>query len=358
MVSKAKAHAYAQRHVLAAKYKMEVPAVWSLKAPVPKRLIRNPLAGDMHLVADEKRKKYTERAQYKYLKHDRQTEKNTRHNARMFDTGADSVALYRRESLQDLIGRLHNDDFDLDLVVSSFDRMSPRSLPAGFAAPSLLLRISLPASLAASPRRSPDLRRHDVRSAAASLCSELRRGVSFDTTETSNRGITLKLRHPQFQFRRNNKAFLVAFDSDSESLSAAEWVLAELAVHGDTLIALHVNAELDQAAARATLADLESRNVHLKKLAFVLHAAAGKPQKAIEEAVEEYRPLLLVVSGGELHAKTVKHFLLVGAVPVIIFKHTPRGAFPHVDLELFFQKMAASVVPREVKKQRWWRSTG
>ena len=346
-----------------------------------------------------------------------ETARNTRLNASLYHTSEESVNLYKNQNdSTDLLGRLYYDDYDsstmspsiispmnsgyntparspmlhaqggseVDLKVLGSDSNLGHSsantllLPSAHAAP--LVSSGSSSSLNAmwtlhnnhSTPGSAPLRPDLVR-------MKLERGVSFDTVPHGTRkSLTLKSKHPQFKFRRNNKTWLVGYNNDVESTKAVEWLFDEMVVHGDTIIILQVIDEkkspmmhIDKKQANDTLASFEKLNVHSKKIAIVFEMVIGKPQKLLKYAIEEYKPSMMIIGthhfvenrdsshnnnhhhhhhrGFFSSSSISKHFLECALVPVIIVKPTYKYVeyLEHpIDSENYFRDWAMNILHR------------
>lgn len=216
---------------------------------------------------------------------------NTSLNAMLYHFSDDSVDLYKSENNSlDLIGRMYYDDYD------SSDRVVAEKV-ASFT--------SL-ASLARSPTLGPQQTIDNTLSPKLTLNliylnSLFERQVSFDTLcDDHHSGITLKVKHPEFKFRRNNKTVLVGFSNDPESLKAVEWAFLELLIHGDTMVVFHVLDEktyskVDPALADMVLKKLTKLNTHKRRISLVYEIVIGNPQKFIKRAITEYKPAMMIV---------------------------------------------------------------
>lgn len=254
-----------------------------------------------------------------------ETDKNTRLNALLFNTLEESIDTYRLENtLLDLLGRLYFDDYDSEVSV-----MSPGPLtPSGSERSNTSLTLDRAAQRLRSPspaKRPPLLR-----------LSSFERGVSFDTLEDNHhKAITLKVKHPQFRFRRNNKTYLVGYSNDVESLRAIEWTLQEMVINGDTIIVLQVLDEkiykrVDSGLGEQVLAKIEKLNTHNKKLSIVFEAVIGKPQKLLRKAIDEYKPAMMVVGThnyekAQLHRLSLSQNIVSQSHPT----HTPQSQAHH-----------------------------
>lgn len=310
-----------------------------------------------------------------------ETQVNTRLNAMLYHVNDDSVDMYKQENNHsDLLGRLYYDDYDSDSsfvpdavqsplmspVLSPitgndyFSSKSNSGLKPTLMSPSNLSRASSSTSLLVDSQSSMSSRSRTNIPRNRSF----ERGISFDTsTNSSRRSLTLKLKHPKFKFRRNNKTFLVGFNNDVESLKAIEWLFDEMIINGDTLIILQVldekkNNIIDKTEANKVLSKIEALNAHSKKISLVFEIVIGKPQKLLKKAIDEYSPAMMTVGshhynehGNNHHkgflskASISKHFLECALVPVIIVKSSYQytEALPHpIDAEDYFQKWIAS----------------
>ncbi|KAJ8140534.1 hypothetical protein OY671_006283 [Metschnikowia pulcherrima] len=215
---------------------------------------------------------------------------NTKRNALLYHTSEDSIDLYRSENnSSDLLGRLYYDDYDPD------NRQ-------------IVERITSFTSLQALARQpaSPGFGRPVSETEVKSTTNTLRRPsferqVSFDTlSDTHHSAITLKVKHPEFKFRRNNKTFLIGFSNDSESLKAVEWAFLEMVISGDTIIVFQVLDEksytfVDPSLAEIVLEKLKKLNTHSKRISLVYEVVIGNPQKLLKKAISEYKPAMMIV---------------------------------------------------------------
>ncbi|KAI3403299.2 hypothetical protein KGF56_003887 [Candida oxycetoniae] len=330
-----------------------------------------------------------------------ETVRNTRLNASIYHIFDDSIDLYKQENnSSDLLGRLYYDCYDSDVISpSSSAAGTPILSPArenvgdgvdednefhfgplrnlhdsqislknvGLAACSNTSSSTSLNGLAAAQRVNSN-----SNSGARPLSSKripLERGITFDTiAHGSRKSLTLKSKHPQFKFRRNNKTWLVGFSNDSESTKAIEWLFDEMVTNGDTIIILQVLDEkktplssIDKLQANTHLANFEKLNVHLKKIAIVFEVVIGKPQKCLKLAIEEYNPSMMVIGthhyseardsnhhhrGFFSSSSLSKYFLEYALVPVIIVKltynYTEYLAHP-IDSEFHFQNWIKNI---------------
>lgn len=317
-----------------------------------------------------------------------ETELNTRLNALLYHTSNDSIDMYRMENNSlDLLGRMYYDDFDTNDKLSVERVASFTSLQQMMAtAPSIAQVTSGDTSSSAS-----SVDRRAVRPLFA-------RGVSFDTLDDSHhQSITLKVKHPRFKFRRNNKTYLIGFRNDAESMRAVEWAFQEMVIHGDTLIVLQVLDEktykfVDPTLAESVLKKLEKLNTYNRKISMVYEVVIGKPQKLLRLAIDEYKPAMMIVGthqyglapiptsssttnlinlthGLQPHVQhhshflflqktsISKYFLMYALVPVILVKpfyqHQEKLDKP-IDSEKYFEDLIASIDvshTREKKKK-------
>lgn len=251
-----------------------------------------------------------------------ETDINTRLNALLFDTSEESVDMYRLENnLLDFLGRLYFDDYDSDASIVSPLPLAPSTSDRQNA----FLTVQSAAQRLRSP--SPSKRPAFLRQ------SSFERGVSFDTLEDKHhKAITLKLRHPQFRFRRNNKTYLVGFNNDVESLKAIEWALQEMVINGDTVIVLQVLDEkvykqVDSELGEQVLAKIEKLNTHNKKISLVYEAVIGKPQKLLRGAIDEYKPAMMIVGTHNYERAQLKHLNL--SQNIIDLSHPTHSSQPH-----------------------------
>lgn len=215
-----------------------------------------------------------------------ETQVNTRLNALLFGNSDESPDLYKSEnSLLDLLGRLYYDEYDSDSTASPCQSPHPQKSDTSNS------------SLSVQSAKLPPRGKRPV----AQRSKSFEKGILFDTlSDTHHMAVTYKLKHPQFKFRRNNKTFLIGFNNDIESLRAVEWVFQELVVNGDTVIVLQVLDDkvyklVDRSLAKQVLDKLERLNTHFKKISLVYEAVIGKPQKLLAQAVEEYKPAMMIV---------------------------------------------------------------
>lgn len=312
-----------------------------------------------------------------------ETQVNTRLNALLYHTSDDSIDRYRSENnLLDLLGRLYYDDYDLEFAVLTPPPITPAvERVASYTSLTLMKLASNLKSLNhafAHSTSSVNVNSHSGHvvspSAVRPLLSRIgsfERQVSFDTLEDKHHmAITLKSKHPAFKFRRTNKTFLLGYSDDAESLRAAEWVFQEIAVNGDTIVVLQVLDEklhrvADPNLANEVLARLELVNTHSKKVSLVYEVVVGKPQKLLKNAIDEYKPAMMVVGHHHHHeghlpflakSSVSKYFLQFALVPVIVVK--PAYKFQEklehaVDSELYFQNLISQIdVSRTREKKR------
>ncbi|KAK6202254.1 uncharacterized protein RJT21DRAFT_118258 [Scheffersomyces amazonensis] len=269
-----------------------------------------------------------------------ETEHNTKMNALLYHTNNDTVDLYRQQNnSSDLLGRLYYDDYDSDSIISPVTSadgtplLTP-NLTGNSNIPPLDLLLASNSSLNLSASRSntslptrPGLNR----------LKSFERSISFDTTTNNHRkSITLKVKHPQFKFRRNNKTFLAGYNNDHESIKAIEWLFDEMLIHGDTIVILQVLDEkqfefIDKEKANRSLERIDRLNTKFKKIAIVFEVVIGKPQKLLKAAIDEYNPNMMIIGShhydGKEHHRSLlskspisKHFLECALVPVILVK--------------------------------------
>lgn len=223
------------------------------------------------------------------------TELNTNHNAMLYHFSDDSVDLYKSENNSlDLLGRIYYDDYDAN------DRVVAERV-ASFTSLASLGRSS-PMQLSIDHNLSPELTPFTSHGHQIYPCnSPFERQVSFDTlSDDHHSAITLKVKHPEFKFRRNNKTFLVGFSNDSESLKAVEWAFLELLIHGDTMVVFHVLDEktykkVDPSLADLVLEKLKKLNTHDRRISLVYEIVIGNPQKLLKRAITEYKPAMMIV---------------------------------------------------------------
>lgn len=316
-----------------------------------------------------------------------ETELNTRLNALLYHTSNDSIDLYRLENNSlDLLGRMYYDDYDIN-DKGTVERVSSlTSMQQMMAQPPSISQVT---SGTASPALAKDNRERKHRPL-------FERGVSFDTLDDSHhQSITLKVKHPGFKFRRNNKTYLIGFRNDAESLRAVEWAFQEMVIHGDTIIVLQVLDDksykfVDPVLAEMVLEKLEKLNTYNRKISMVYEVVIGRPQKLLKLAIEEYKPAMMIVGthqygqvsiptskstanlinlshGLQPHAHShfpflskasiSKYFLMYALVPVILVKpfyqHQERLKIP-IDSEKYFEDLVANIDvthTREKKKK-------
>ncbi|OBA19589.1 hypothetical protein METBIDRAFT_27749, partial [Metschnikowia bicuspidata var. bicuspidata NRRL YB-4993] len=301
---------------------------------------------------------------------------NTKLNAMLYHTSEDSIDMYRNEihSL-DLLGRLYYDDYDpenLQVVERVTSFTSLQALARSRASP----------AIGGTP--GPEQGYLKVPSAAAKR-PLFERQVSFDTlSDTRHLAITLKVKHPEFKFRRNNKTFLIGFSNDSELMKAVEWAFLEMVISGDTIIVFQVLDEkchtfVDPSLAEIVLEKLKKLNTHSKRISLVFEVVIGHPQKLLKKAILEYKPAMMIVGTHQygplrpntphtghptpLHrslfskSSTSKYFLQYALVPVILVKpfYTIHETLDKpVDSENYFRDWLANIDvahTREKKKK-------
>lgn len=298
-------------------------------------------------------------------KEESETAKNTRLNASLYHTSDESIQQYRQQNNStDLLGRLYYDDYD-----SNSNLLSPELLSPASSVPHTPLISPIPTvavdtvadgnefDFGTSPTpRSAILNSHLNSSSSTSLSSlpksamskanrpNLSRGVSFDTGEEGpKKSYTVKIKHPEYKFRRNNKTWLVGYNNDAESTKAIEWLFDEMVIHGDTIVILQVLDEkkyvtIDKLKANANITQFEQLNVHFKKVSMIFEVVIGKPLKTLKLAIAEYAPSMMVIGthhyveqddkhhhrhrGFLSKSSLSKHFLECALVPVIIVKPT------------------------------------
>ncbi|KAI5967878.1 hypothetical protein CANMA_002646 [Candida margitis] len=304
----------------------------------------------------------------KYLddKGESETARNTRLNASLYHTSDESIQQYRQQNdSTDLLGRLYYDDFD-----SNSNLLSPELLSPAASLPHSPIISPMPTggggagnggddefylgTSSTSPTLKNAILNSHLSSSSTSLSSlpklalsknnrpNLSRGVSFDTGDGGpKKSFTLKIKHPEYKFRRNNKTWLVGFNNDVESTKAVEWLFDEMVIHGDTIVVLQVLNEkkytsIDKKQANANLSTFEQLNVHFKKVALLFEVVIGKPEKSLKQAIKEYAPSMMVIGtrhfserdhhshhrGFLSKSSLSKHFLECALVPVIIVKPT------------------------------------
>lgn len=289
---------------------------------------------------------------------DPETQENTRLNALIYHTSDETVDLYKKENnSSDLLGRLYFDDYDSDSITS------PQLSVAG--TPILSPNVTGGTNPIVFPHADYfQARLTPLLSANSSRAPAFERGISFDTsTDDHRRSLTVKVKHPQFKFRRNNKTYLAGYNSDVESLKAIEWLFDEMVVTGDTIIILQVldekkYHEIDKIKAASSLEKIEQLNTHKnKKIQFVYEIVIGKPEKTLKNAIREFNPQMMII--GTHHydstsssksflskASFSKHFLECALVPVIVVKPTYKyNEFLEnpIDSESYFEDWIKSI---------------
>ncbi|KAI5956391.1 hypothetical protein KGF54_000866 [Candida jiufengensis] len=312
------------------------------------------------------------------------TDRNTRLNAELYHQSDDSIQLYKQQNNStDLLGRLYYDDYDSNNSnnngILSPDISSPVSsnngtpiispvnsddentfhfgspLTTGTNPPRISNSSSSPSLLTLNttnnyPNSIDSINNSSLTNSNSTNSNKIKpslsRGVSFDTTpHGTKKSLTLKFKHPDFKFRRNNKTWLVGFNNDLESTKAIEWLFDEMIINGDTIIILQVLDEkkaqnIDKAQANYNLKIFEKLNVHFKKISLIFEIVIGKPLKLLKNAISEYTPSMMIIGthhyndAKENHnhnhgymsflskSSLSKHFLECALVPVIIVKPT------------------------------------
>ncbi|EGW31897.1 uncharacterized protein SPAPADRAFT_60990 [Spathaspora passalidarum NRRL Y-27907] len=288
-----------------------------------------------------------------------ETDINTRLNAMLYQTSTDSVELYKlQNNSSDLLGRLYYDDYDSEIT-------SPVSSNLGtpLLAPQPGTSISSDSSGNSSQIR-PGISRG----------RSFERGISFDNTnlETKKQSLILKVKHPDFKFRRNNKTFLTGYNNDYESFKAIEWLFEEMVINGDTIVIFQVLNEkhhdrIDKQIANVNLQKFEKLNMdhHMKKVSIIYEIVIGKAEKNLKKAIDEYSPSMMIVGTHEgkehksfMKSSTSKHFLECALVPVIVVKpsyHYVEQLKSPIDSEQYFENWMKSIdapVTREKPKIR------
>lgn len=244
---------------------------------------------------------------------DAETSANTKLNALLYHISDDLIDRYRLENnLLDLLGRMYYDDYDPE------NRQMVERVASATSLSSLLF-VSTPPVLCG-------LRAQFERPLYS-------RQVSFDTLSDSHHLlITLKVKHPQFRFRRNNKTILIGFSNDAESLRAVEWAFQQLVIHGDTIVVFQVlddrNYKLvDPQLAEKVLAKLQKLNTHARRILLVYEVVIGKPQKLLKAAITEYSPAMMIV-GTHQYGRT--------AIPTLHLSAQIANSTHHLHLHLLF----------------------
>lgn len=308
-----------------------------------------------------------------------ETELNTRMNALLYHTSHESIDLYRLENNSlDLLGRLHYDNFDIH------DKESVSRVQSFTSFLQILLAQSLNKASATSINNSGTLSPPALRPTPL-----FESGVSFDTLDDSHhKSIILTAKHPEFKFRRNNKTYLIGYSNDAESLRAVQWVFQEMVIHGDTVVVFQVLDEkhhkvVDADAADKVVEKLKSVNTYNRKISLMYEVTIGRPQKLLKQAIEEYKPAMMIVgshqyelspvpSNASLNTHTIqsnhshflflgktsisKYFLMFALVPVILVKpfyqHQETLKSP-IDSDHYFHDMLANIdISRTRERQR------
>lgn len=252
-----------------------------------------------------------------------ETDINTKLNALLYHFSDDSIDRYRLENNSlDLLGRLYYDDFDpRNQVLNSV--VSPTSL-----SPSILRT--------ASPQPGLNFER-----------PLFLRQVSFDTlSDAHHLAITLKVKHPQFRFRRNNKTYLIGFSNDAESLRAVEWAFQQFVNHGDTIVVFQVLDEknyrrVDPQLAETVLVKLQKLNTHARRISLVYEVVIGRPQKLLRAAIAEYSPNMMIVGShqyGQAALPTLSS--LAHIVNSTHHLHLPLSLFSKTSISQYFLQFA------------------
>lgn len=247
-----------------------------------------------------------------------ETELNTKLNALLYHTSDDSVALYKNENTSsDLLGRLYYDNYDSDTMVTPLHSGSNTPILTPTHTGGLL-----------SPNNTAGQHKLPSRPSFS-------RGISFDTSDDHRKSLTLKVKHPQFKFRRNNNTFLTGFKNDEKSIIAIEWLFDEMVIHGDSIVVLHVLDEkqhhkIDKNLAKEVMEKLKALNIHSLKISLTLEIVIGKTEKLLKAAIAEYKPAMMILgthrTNSEHHKSLMsktsfsKHFMECALVPVILVK--------------------------------------
>lgn len=276
---------------------------------------------------------------------DPETSKNTHINSLLYHTSDDTIDMYTRENnSSDLLGRIYYDDFDSDSIVSPGSSVTntPLLSPTISAVSNDYFSKANGIGLG-SFARIPSAT--NIKSLGSLTASEekFRTGISFDVSgDTTKKSLTLKVKHPKFKFRRNNKTFLTGYNKDHESLRAIKWLFDEIIIHGDTIVVLQVldekkYREINKKQAHTNLQNIEELNSHHKKISIVYEIAIGKPQKLLEKAIDEFKPQIMCIGTHQeeeqhksIFAKTTisKFFLQYALVPVVVVKPT----YSHIEI--------------------------
>lgn len=295
-----------------------------------------------------------------------ETARNTRLNASLYHTSDESIQQYKQlNDSTDLLGRLYYDDYDSNSNILSPELLSPASSVPHTPLISPMITVTGGGggeggdddefNFGTSPTPKSAILNSHLSSSSTSLSSlpksamsktsrpNLSRGVSFDTGEEGpKKSFTLKIKHPEYKFRRNNKTWLVGFNNDAESTKAIEWLFDEMVIHGDTIVILQVldekkYASIDKLKANVNLSTFANLNVHFKKVSMLFEVVIGKPEKSLKMAIAEYAPSMMVIGthhyterdkhshhhrGFLSKSSLSKHFLECALVPVIIVKPT------------------------------------
>lgn len=292
---------------------------------------------------EKKIKKLRNRDQF-----DPETSKNTKLNSLIYHTSDDTIDLYTKENdSSDLIGRIYYDDFDSDSVtsplvsVTTTPLLSPKfsalSSNSGHVDYFSLSSSRIPSSTNLQTIGSATNLKASM--SQTSIDDKFKNGISFDISGASDKkSLTLKVKHPKFKFRRNNKTFLCGFNDDNESLKAIKWLFDEMIIHGDTIVILQVLDEklhnkIDKKMVNKNLFKIEELNIHNKKISIVFEVDIGKPQKLLQRAIDEYKPQMMCIGSHhedeQTHHKSIfskttlgSYFLQYALVPVVIVKPT------------------------------------
>ncbi|CAI5760092.1 unnamed protein product [Candida verbasci] len=267
-----------------------------------------------------------------------ETQKNTRFNSNLYNQSTESINLYKLENdSSDLLGRLYYDDYDSSTALNSpmaSTSTSPMLSPVQddefhFTPIQQEARPFTPIQQEARPfipiqHERPNMPR----------LKSFERGISFDTTpHGTSKSLTLKVKSPNFKFRRNNKTWLVGYNNDFESQKAIEWLFDEMVINGDTIIILQVldsryHTTIEKLKGESNLELFERLNVHNKKVSLIFEIVVGKALKNLKKAISEYNPSMMVIGTHHfkekerkfMNSSLSKHFLECALVPVIIVK--------------------------------------
>ena len=316
---------------------------------------------ELHDGVESRRKHPSEAKKEQYVKSkipqfmDSETKSNTQINALIYDTSSSTSQedLEKKSALE-----FANDKKPTSPMSDLGNTRGPKS--NYFASK---LGVGSASSPSASGLRIDKMTPRPVRPQA------LKRGVSFDTCSSENRqqSLTLKRKHPDFHFRRNNKTFLAGLKYTENSMRALEWVIEEMAVDGDTVVVLHVLHEkaysyIDKKQAAREMKMLESLNKSGKKISIIYEVAIGRPRLLLKLAIEEYSPSMMVIGSSQNEGKSNffynfthgslsrpsfrQYFLEYGTVPLIIVKlnyHLHEPLLTSINSPYYFQECLKNI---------------